>query len=85
MTCHHIDWSGLQIVVRTVNGPTNPTYTCLLCQTVLDGDSYRELIDTIKEKKKNDTLKFWRTPKGEEHVREDCPDEERCDLHGDGL
>lgn len=81
--CHHIDWSGLQMVVKTPNGPLEPTFTCFLCDVVLDKDEYKELVDVIKQKKKDNVLDFWRTPKGKEHTLEDCPDEKKCDIHGD--
>lgn len=81
MNCHHIDWAGLQILVNTDNGQDKPTYKCLLCEKVMQPDEYKEVIETIKEKTEDDTLKFWRTPKGKEHTLEDCVDTEKCFIH----
>jgi hypothetical protein len=81
MTCHHIDWSGLQIKVDTRNGQRSPTYECLLCNVVMNPDEYKDVIRTIKEKKEEDTLKFWRTPKGKEHTLEECVKPEDCFVH----
>ncbi len=81
LTCHHIDWSGLQVKVDVRNGQRNPTYECLLCNVIMNEEEYKEVIKTIREKKEDDTLKFWRTPKGKEHILEECVKPEDCFVH----
>jgi len=80
-SCHHIDWDGLQIKVITVNGYSNPSYQCLLCNKEFDPEQYKDVIKSIREKKKNNTLTFYRTPKGKTHTEEECVDKRKCDIH----
>jgi len=81
MACHHIDWDGLQITVNTMRGQSNPTYHCLLCNTDFNPEQYSDVIKSIREKKKNNTLTFYRTPKGKTHTEEECVDKRKCDIH----
>ena len=81
MTCHHIDWSGLQILIDATKGGGELTYKCLLCETDFVEEEYKDLIKTIREKKEDDTLKFWRTPKGREHELAECVDTDHCPIH----
>ncbi len=82
MTCHHIDWDGLQIKVATPNGQANPIYFCILCDRELPAEEYKETIKTINKHKKNNTLRFYRTPKGKDHPISECVNEKLCPIHG---
>lgn len=81
MVCHHIDWDGLQILIDAKNGHENLTYKCLLCDTIFNQEEYKDIIKAINEKKKDNTLRFYRTPKGQIHEEEECPDDKVCDIH----
>lgn len=81
MVCHHIDWDGLQIKVATPNGQANPLYFCLLCNSDITSEQYKDIIKEINEKKKKNTLRFYRTPKGQDHVLEECVDKKKCPIH----
>jgi hypothetical protein len=67
--CHHIDWDGLQILFHAKKDP--PIYECLICKEILTPEEYVELIEIIREKKKDDSLNEWRTPRGEPLSEED--------------
>ncbi len=81
MTCHHIDWSGLEIKSDTRNGADNPTFKCLLCNVVMSHEEYQKVMITIGEKIEDNTLRFWRTPNGKEHTLEDCVKPDECFIH----
>ncbi len=81
MTCHHIDWGGLQIKVDVSNGQLDPTYTCILCEKEMKEPEYKDLIKILREKKEDNTLRFWRTPKGKEHILEECVEPKQCFVH----
>ena len=80
-SCHHIDWDSLQIIVGTLRGQENPTYHCLLCDKDLSSEDYKDTIKRIKKHKEDNTLRFYRTPKGETHTEEECVDKRKCDIH----
>ena len=61
--CHHLDWSGLQILFHAKKDP--PFYECLICKEIFTPEEYAELIVLIKEKKKDRSLNEWRTQQGE--------------------
>lgn len=83
MVCHHIDWDGLQIVIDAREGHEHLTYTCFLCDMKFTPEEYKDIIKAIKEKKKDNTLKFYRTPKGQTHIEEECPDNKECPIHSE--
>ncbi len=85
MGCHHIDWDGLQIKVDTRNGQANPTYHCILCDTTFDPEQYSDIIKKIREKVKDHSLTYYRTPKGKDHTKEECVREDKCPIHGGNL
>ena len=80
-SCHHIDYSNLQINVDVRNGRENPIYTCLLCEKTFDEKQYRELLKEINKHVEDHTLTFWKTPNGKTHTEEACADKKRCPIH----
>lgn len=82
MTCHHIDWSGLQIKVSTTRGQLDPDYFCILCQQNISPKDYKHALEEIKKHVKDNTLRFFRTPKGKTHDIGECVEEKKCPIHG---
>ena len=83
--CHHIDWAGLQILIDASKGERNLSYKCLLCEKIFDQEEYSELIKELRQKKEDHKLDTWRTPKGETHTEEDCPNTKECEIHTGGI
>ncbi len=81
--CHHIDYGSLRIYMDTREGRDNIKFRCRLCEAVLNEEEYHKLIRTIREKREDGTLTFWKTPNGGTHTAKQCPNMKKCDIHSE--